>query len=256
MDDLYIVELDTHGWFLAVYHSPESSILTMLYGIPMQYNSKLQTLKVKFYRILSKYALFKINGKYVIHQRKLPNLERDFQRLYQEFILLRDEIFTTMVSKWEEIEKNLQIYADKYGISPFKIRRLKPESTNFLEMSYTVSSLSQMLRHLLAISKQFSNIADSSSEYESIAKRIMDVYKDIVKQLKSTYYNRSEELIDELRKIKEITKRKNTKQYINRMHKIKDEMEEYKAIVDLLGDSQLIEDYNNKIKLMKELLYS
>ncbi|MEM1696529.1 MAG: hypothetical protein QXQ90_08055, partial [Desulfurococcaceae archaeon] len=155
VSQLYIIELRTRGWAVGVSYSPEERILTTIYRLSKEQKNKLQYLKVKFYRALVRLSVFTLGEKYVVPQKHLPEVERVFSEIYDEFVELRREIYEDIVGRWDVIQRKLEERLNSMGLPTSRIHRLKPADESFLDMYYVVIPLSLTIDQLINVSEEF-----------------------------------------------------------------------------------------------------
>lgn len=249
---LFIVELRTKGWAVSVSHTPEERVLTTFFRLSREQKNKLQYLKVAFYRVLDKYKVFELGGKYIVHFNSLITIEQKFREIYEEFLKLRDDFYNNLVQKWSEIYPKLVKEAKKIGIPEAKLKRLKPETEEFMEMYYTITPLPDILNNIYKSHEQFLRLAKEKEEYRALAERIRQESERMISDIKEQYERKIKQLENLAEKYKKALKEKERKLYKARIQVL---AEEAKDVAELLGDETL-DDLKYKLDVLKEAFTS
>lgn len=247
---LFIVELHTRGWAVGISHTPEERVITTIFRLSKQQKNKLQSLKVRFYRVLERYSTFTLGEKYIVPQKYLPNIEGEFKNIHNEFITLRKEIYSELMQKWDEIKKRLETYAKKMGLN-VNIERLKPVGEDFLEMYYIVTPLNLSINQLIDLSKEFETLAKERDEYKSLANRLKGEANRMINEIKAKYEEKINELESTVNKLKEALKEKSREVYRLRL-RVKEVADDAEEIANFLGE-ETVEDLKNRLEALKEV---
>jgi CHASE3 domain sensor protein len=249
---LFVVKLHTRGWSVGVSHTPEERVLTTFFRLSQEQRNRLQYLKVQFYRMLNREKLFMVNDEYVVSEKKLVRVERFFREIYGEFEELRREIYEELASNWDAIMKKLREHAEREGISLKRLEELKPISSDFLEMSYTVHPLNTMISVIYRQAEEFKKLSRKALEYKSLAERTKREAEDMLRQIRSSYNAKVEELEKTINLLKEAVKQEKAENYRLRLRaKAETLASEAKDIAPLLGE-ETAEDLYNKLDALKE----
>lgn len=248
--EFYIVELRTRGWAVGISHSPEERVLTTIFRLSRKQKNKLQYLKVKFYRTLDKYSVFTLGEKYVVPQKHLPEIERDFNALYSEFLDLRKEIFDSIEDKWDEIRQKLEKQAVQMGIPTSRISKLKPSTEDFIDMYYVITPLNLSINHLIDLSEEFEKLAKERDEYKMIAARLRDEARRTLAEVKKAYEEKITELEKTIDELKKALKEKSREVYRLRL-KAREIAGDASEIASFLG-GETMQDLKMKLEALKE----
>jgi len=247
MADLYLIELHFSGIGKGITHSPEDRVVAAIHRLSSQDKNRLQYLKVKFYRMLDRNCVFKLREKYVVSSRNLVEVEREFQNLYAEFSDLRHEIYNKIISDWPRLVDKLKAYALKFGISPDKVEQLKPNADDFLELSYSITPLPQLLNQLKSLASDFKL---KGGEYQQIAERVRRESEEIISEIKRRYEEKIKQLEALVEELKEALKKSERKSYELRL-RLGEVAKEASEIAPLLGE-ETEEDLKQKLEALKK----
>jgi len=247
MATLFLVELHFSGIGKGITHSPEDRVITSIHRLSAKEKNRLQYFKVKFYRILDRYCVFRLRDKYVLSTRGLVEVEKEFRKIYAEFISLRSEIYTRLVSDWPNLAERLKAYAVRFGIQPERVDALKPKDpSEFLEMSYSITPLPQLLEQLKSLVSEFES---KGEDYQQLAERVKRENQKILDEIKQKYEEKIkqlEALVDELKKA---LKKSERKSYELRL-RLGEVAEEASEIASLLGE-ETEEDLKYRLESLK-----
>lgn len=212
---LFAVELRLRGLFVGVHFSPDERVEVSIYRFRKDERNKLQYLKVKWYRVLEDLSVLKLGDKYVVSGRRLPELEEKFRELYREFESIRNEIVERLRAEWSKEEERLRAQAEKLGVSPARLERLKPDlsDSKLLEMEYTIAPLPSLLEALREISDQVEELAKERDEYRALAERLRRVYEEEKRSLRESFEKRVTELEEEVKRLRSAVKVQKQKIY-------------------------------------------
>ena len=184
----YLVEVRLTGASKSVSFTDDVSqrILTSIFRLNRRQKSRLQYVKVELYRTLRSLSSFRIDDKYVLSARKLPDFEKSFRQVYAEFRDLRKEIFEELRREWPKVKEELRDQLKRQGA----IARLKdldrldpPESPEQLvELRYTLIPLNFLLN------------LDELIDDEWVRERVRREAERIKEQVKHQYLERIREL--------------------------------------------------------------
>ncbi|MEM3213321.1 MAG: hypothetical protein QXX88_00345 [Metallosphaera sp.] len=247
---MYIVELRTRGWAVGVSYTPEERILATIFRLSREQKNRLQYLKVKFYRTLNKLSIFTLGEKYVVSQKNLPDVEREFSMIYKEFLELRKEFYQDIISRWNEIQRKLEERLKAMGLPTSRIQRLKPNDESFLDMHYVVIPLSLTIDQLINVSEEFEKLAKERDEYRAIARRIREEAERNLAEVRRAYEDKIRELEMTIEELKKALKEKSREVYRLRL-KVREVAEDAKEIAAFLGEETL-EDLKSKLEALKE----
>ncbi|MEM4501469.1 MAG: hypothetical protein QW512_05000 [Thermofilaceae archaeon] len=250
VSQLYIIELRTRGWAVGVSYTPEERILTTIYRLSKEQKNKLQYLKVKFYRALERLSVFTLGEKYVVPQKHLPEVERVFSEIYDEFVELRREIYEDIVGRWDEIQRKLEERLNSMGLPTSRIHRLKPADESFLDMYYVVIPLSLTIDQLINVSEEFEKLARERDEYRAIARRIREEAERNLAEVRRAYEDKLRELEKTVEELKKALKERTKEVYRLRL-KAREVAEDAREIAAFLGEETL-EDLKSKLEALKE----
>jgi len=253
---LYVVELRTRGWAVGISHSPEERVITTIFRLSKAQKNRLQYLKVKFYRALDRYSVMTLGDKYIVPEKHLPEIEREFQEVFAEFKQLRKEIHDELMSRWSEIESKLKKYAKEHEIPPERIERLKPNSSeeNFLEMYYIVTPLALSISQLINVSEEMERLAKERDEYRALAERLRREAWRMVEEVKMKYQQKVNELNSLIERMKSKLKEQSKEIYRLRL-KAREIADDAKEIAEFLGP-ETVEDLKAKLEMLKEYFSS
>ncbi|MEM1696352.1 MAG: hypothetical protein QXQ90_07130 [Desulfurococcaceae archaeon] len=183
---LFLVELRTKGWTVGAVYTPEERALATVFRLTREQRNKLQYLKVKFYRALDKVSVFKLWGKHVVPLTNLPEVERAFGEVYEEFLRLRSEIHSNLVARWSEIEEKLRAS----GVPEPRIQRLKPVDEAFMDMYYTVLPLPLTADQVRKSTEELEKLATEKPEYRAVARRVREEAERVIEEARRAYEER------------------------------------------------------------------
>jgi chromosome segregation ATPase len=247
---LFIVELHTKGWGAGFSHTPEERVLTTFFRLSNKQKNTLHYLKVRFYRIVDRHSVFELGDKYVVPQRKLVIIEKEFQEIYREFKKLREEFYNDIMKNWKTIEKRIRKFAKRVGASETRIERLKPDDENFLEMYYTVTPLSDLINQIYRTSEDFERLSQQVAEYKNLAKRVREEADRMINEMREKYNDKIKELNDTIEKLKDALKKKSKEAYVLRL-KAKAISEDAMDVANLLGE-ETVDDLKEKLQALQE----
>ncbi|MEM2498060.1 MAG: hypothetical protein QXR81_06795 [Candidatus Nezhaarchaeales archaeon] len=249
VSQLYVVELHTRGWGVGVSHSPEERILTTIFRLSRDQKNRLQYLKVKFYRAVKRWSVFTLGEKYVVPQRRLPEVEAGFKEVYSEFVKLRRKFFEEIAGRWEEIKKRLEERASRMGVS-VDLSRLKPSDEGFLDMRYTVTPLGLSVEQIINVSEEFEKLAKEREEYRSLASRLREEAERTMREVKEKYEEKVAELEKTVEKLKKALKEKGREAYRLKL-RARMAASDAEEIAAFLGP-ETVEDLRVKLEALKE----
>jgi DNA repair exonuclease SbcCD ATPase subunit len=252
---LCIVELHFRGLNVAVSRSPEEHILSTVYRLSAEEKNKLSALKVKFYRLLDRYSVFRIGEKYVVSYDKLPVIEKEFKGIRADFLKLRAEIYENLRKNWPVLSEKLKRFAEKYDIPPERIERLAPpdEQDLLLDMNYTILPLHLAITQMYATAEEFEKMSKKVEEYKDLADRLRRNAEEMVKQVRGEYEKKIKELENTIEKLKEAIKTQSKEIYRLRV-RAKELINETESISTILGKSEEeeIEELKTKLQVLQE----
>lgn len=246
---LYVVELRTLGWAVGISHSPEERILTTIARLSREQRNRLQYLKVKFYRVLDRLSVLRFGEKYVVPQRRLPEVEAAFRNIYGEFIELRRSIFEEISSRWDEIKEGLEASALRMGIE-VDVSRLRPSDEDFLDMRYTITPLDLSVNQLVDLSERFEQLAREKEEYRTLAQRLREEAARNLNEVRKKYEEKVKGLERAVNELKKALTERSREVYRLRL-KAKEVAEEAAEIAEFLGPETL-DDLKSKLDALKE----
>lgn len=250
---MYIVELHFHGIGKSVARIPEERVLTVIYRLSRRQRNKFQYFKVKFYRVLDRFCSFKFAGKYVVSQRHLVDVEREFRQIYREFAEARDEAYREIVDKWDEIASRLKKYAEQFHIPEDKVDSLRPTSpSDFLEMNYSITPLPMLLEQAFNAAEELMKLGEKVEEYKAIAERVRLEAEEAKRQIAERYEEKIRELNDTISKLKEALKKKSREVYRLRL-KAREIAEDAKEMAPLISE-ETVDDLRAKLESIREFL--
>ena len=185
---LYLVEVRLTGASKSVSFTDDVSqrILTSIFRLNRRQKSRLQYVKVELYRTLRSLSSFRIDDKYVLSARKLPEFEKSFRRVYAEFRELRKEIFEELKKEWPKVKEELRDQLKKQGATARlkDLDRLDPPESpeQLVELRYTLIPLNFLLN------------LDELIDDEWVRERVRREAERIKEQVKHQYLERIREL--------------------------------------------------------------
>jgi len=198
----YIVEVNLIGASKALSFSDPSSqrILTSIFRLNRHQKSKLQYIKVKLYRRLKELASFSIDDKYVLNAKKLPEFDKAFSEIYQEFKSLREEIFKELRREWPNARRAIEAQLKRAGYED-KLRLLDgleppKDSRKLVELRYKLIPLNFLL-----------NVSELIDD-EQIKRRMEREADRIRREIEAQYRSKIRELEKRIRELlKELNKK-------------------------------------------------
>jgi len=246
------VELRTRGWAVGISRVPEEHVLTTFFRLNREQRSKLNYLRVKFYRVVDRYRAFRLWDKYVVTGRALIPIEEEFRKIYEEFLEMRREIYEELMSRWDEISERLLEYSKRAGLDIVHVERLKPESSDFLDLYYTLTPLPRLLNQIYRTYEDFLRLAEEKEEYRRLAERVKDKADRMIGSLRDAYESKIEELEKVIKRLREEVKKGYKRAYVLQL-KAERMIEEAGEIEKLCGE-ETIEDLKFKLEALKEHL--
>ena len=250
---LYIVELRTRGWSVGVSYTLEERILSTVFRLSKEQKNRLQYLKVKFYRFLDRVSLFTIGDKYVVSQKDLPEIEREFSSIYSEFVKMRREFYEDIISRWDQIQRRLEERLISMGVPVSRIHRLKPsDEGSFLDMYYVVIPLSLTIDQLVNVSEEFEKLARERDEYKALARRVREEAERNLAEVRRAYEEKIRELEEIVERLKNALKNQSREIYRLRL-KARELSDDLMEIGGFLG-GEVLDDLRNRLEALKEFL--
>lgn len=252
---LYIIELRMQGLYKSITRMPEDRILTAIYRLSKYERDQLQYLKVKFYRKIEKLSAFQFRDKYVVKEKDLPEIEKFFRELYQEFTKIRSEIFNRLVSDWPALSEKLKEYATRFGIPEKKIDKLAPTTPEeLLEMDYTVTPLAYLIEDAYEAAERLKKMEEKAQEYRLVAERIQREADRMKEELKQQYEEKIKELTTIIEKLKEALRKQSREVYELKL-RARETLDDTQEIAQLVG-GEIEEDMKAKAEAIIKLLAS
>jgi predicted DsbA family dithiol-disulfide isomerase len=245
----FVVRLHTEGWMVGVSHSPEERVLTSIFRLSREQRSRLSALKVKFYRALGKKAVMRVAGWYVVKEKDLPEIEREFRAIEGEFLRLRAEVYSELKAQWDQIEKKLREYAESHGIN-VNLERLRPEGEEFLGMRYSITPLDMEIASVFSLAEELEKKARESQEWKAVAERVREEGNRMLRELRKEYEAKIRRMMETVEELKGELRESRRKLYRARILGL---AEEARDIADMLGEDAM-EDLKFRLEALKEAL--
>lgn len=245
MSLLYTIKVTFKGLGKSVSVSHQEHMLTRIYRLSTQDRTKMQQHKVSLYRLISKWAVFKLDESYIIPETALPIIEDGFTEIYAKFNTLRESVYNDITANWQKIEQDMQDYLAKMGIDEDLDSLEPPDSAEeLLDLGYTLTPLADSLQQLMGTSKNLQGVD------ARVAQRLKTEYEKKVEQLDKQYEKKIKELQETADKLKEKDKLKagEMRTLQIQLSALKDQTE---SIAPLLGE-QKEEDLKSRLEAMKE----
>ena len=254
----YLVEVRLTGASKSVSFTDDVSqrILTSIFRLNRRQKSRLQYVKVELYRTLRSLSSFRIDDKYVLSARKLPDFEKSFRQVYAEFRDLRKEIFEELRREWPKVKEELRDQLKRQGATARlkDLDRLDPPESpeQLVELRYTLIPLNFLLN------------LDELIDDEWVRERVRREAERIKEQVKHQYLERIRELE---REVAELVKKVGEKdQTIAKLRKLVRSREYYLAklnnlipdvdeVSEVLGE-ETVEELKERAEALLEKLAS
>lgn len=250
---LYVVSLKISGLNVGVGFE-EDIVLTRIFRLSASERNRFQYLKVKFYRVLERYAAFKLFDKYVVRESRLPIIESSFKEIYKEFVALRSEVYSRLVSSWPAIEEKIKKYLEKIAenrtVPISKIDKLRPPQRpeDLMEMSYSVVPLSSII---VSYDDVIDELVRAGGIYQEIAERIAKEKEQLISTLKNKYEEKILELEKTIENLKKALVEKSAEVEKLKM-KLGEVAEDAESIASILGDDA-VTDLRVRLRALEEL---
>lgn len=204
MAELYVVSLHISGLNVGVEVEHEY-VLTRAVRLGRKERSKIQALKVKFYRTLERNAAFKLFDQYVVPETRLAQIEQVYREIRAEFERLREQVFMRLVADWPRIQAEIAQYFAKAGLGTPDLARLTPPSKpeELMEMGYTVTLLTELLR---GYGKTIEALGKAG--LVDVARRVAGEERKVEEELRRQYDQKVSELQETDKKLQEALKKK------------------------------------------------
>lgn len=250
----FVVSCHTRGWAVGLSYAPDERILTSVYRLSRTQRSKLNYLKVEFYRFLDGLAAFRFNRQYVIRAKDLIAVENKFREIEAKFQGLRDEIFYEMERQWPQIERRLLEYVRKHGvkISEEQIRSLKPREETFLDLYYSVVPLDTQVSGVFDLAEAFQKKAEEVKEYLFLAERMRVEGERAKQELREQYEEKIKSMERIIQDLKKVLREKEREAYKAKLLSLAEDAQD---IAEIIGD-EAVEDMKFRLEALKEFFLS
>ena len=245
MSLLYTIRVSFKGLGKSVSVSHQEHLLTRIYRLSTQDRTKMQQHKVTLYRLIAKWAVFKLDESYIIPETALPIIEDGFTEIYAKFDTLRESVYDGIVTNWDKIKQDIEDYLAKMGINEDLESLDPPDSAGeLLDLGYSLTPLADSLQQLMGTSKNLQAVDGR------VAERLKAEYEKKVDQLDKQYEKKLKEMQETADKLKEKDKLKaeEMRALQIQLSALKDQTE---SIAPLLGE-QKEEDLKSRLEGLKE----
>ena len=206
--------------------------------------SEFGKLKVEFYRYLGQVSSFRLDKKYVVPIRLLDSVEKVYRDLEAEFLNARKDTFNYLSNNWDHITKEIKKRFPDLLIPEPELANLKPEDLGFIEMDYSIRTLTKMIEEMKELKELFLK-GGLNNKY--IAERIDRQKKILIEEIRAQYDEKMQRLTDSLEKLSKL--KPNAKSYEKTAMKTETLMETVNEIAHVIGEETSLASKLEEMKL-------
>ena len=193
--------------------------------------SQFGKLKVEFYRYLTQISSFRLERKYVVPIRLMSSVEKVYQDLHAEFLNARKDTFDYLENNWDQIADDINKQYPDLLISKAELEDLKPEDIGFVEMDYSVRTLTQMIEEMKELRDLFMK---SGINNQYIADRIERQRRVLVEEIRAQYEDKIHRLSEGLEKLTKL--KPTTRSYEKTAQRTETLMETVNDMAHVIGE--------------------
>lgn len=235
--NLMVLQLHFKGMSDGVSAS-EDRLMARIYRLSKDQRNKLQKIKVDVYRIFRRLSSFKVEGKFVVPRKSLPELEAAFAGCETDFKELREDLYKDLRTNWADIVKDLETKYKTLPVDFNDVAKMEPDSPTFLKMDYVINPLESLLNDMEGLKNVFMN---GEIKSEEIAKRVEAQKDDLIKEIHVQYEKKLEQLTENVEKLKKAAKKNAKGSYIEKLQvKAEKNIDDLSEMASILGEDDAL----------------